>query len=94
MADPPTISPASPTPTVFNTPQQNAMAADALPPPVTQVAGTSLRLAFQTPSTLHSTTTSVLMEYDEEAIAAATIDDSSLQLPSYILRLAGKMTLV
>jgi hypothetical protein len=94
MPDPPPISTASPTPTVFNTPQQNY-----LPPPMlTQVAGTSLCLAFQTPSTIHSSATSVLTtEYDEEDIAAAgtavtaMIDDSSLQLlPSYLLRLAGR----
>jgi hypothetical protein len=45
------------------------------------VAGTSLRLAFQTPSTLHSSETLVFTEYDEEAIAATgTTATATIQL--------------
>jgi hypothetical protein len=99
MADQPFITPASPTPTVFNTPQQATRGADDTPPPVTQVAGASLRLTFQTPmSMLPSSTASSTegTEYYKEAIAAAgtaaaaTIDGYSLRLPSYLLRLAGR----
>jgi hypothetical protein len=78
MADPPP----SPTPTVFNTPdQQTNRAVDDIThplPPVSQVpARTSLHLAFQTPSASHcsaasaaSSMTSMPMECDEESIAA------------------------
>jgi hypothetical protein len=66
---------------------------------VTQVAGASLQLTFQNPtSTLQSLTASSTegTKYDKEVIAAAdtaataSIDGSSLRLPSYLLRLAGR----
>jgi hypothetical protein len=94
MADPP---PPSPTPTVFNTPQQTTTAVDNTPPPVTQVALASLTLAFQTPSTLHSAAsarTSLASSrtpdtHDQVAIVAA-IDESSTRLPRYLTSLAGR----
>jgi hypothetical protein len=99
MADPLPITAASPKPTVFNTPQQATAGVEDRPPPVRQVAAASLQLAFQNSfSMLQSSAASSTegTEYDEEAIAAAgtaataAIDDSSLWLPSYLLRLAGR----
>jgi hypothetical protein len=92
MVDPPP----SPTPTVFNTPQQTTTAVVVTPPPVAQIAGASLTLEFQTPSTQHSASAaSSRTDYEEEiaagtAAAAADIDDSSLRLPFYLLNLAGR----
>jgi hypothetical protein len=94
----------SPTPTVFQTPQQRTTrAAEDEPPPVAEVAAESLRLAFHTPSgstrTLQSSPASSTTEteaFDGETIAAASIaaasavEDSSLRLPSYLTRLAGR----
>jgi hypothetical protein len=94
----------SPSATVFNTPQQTPLDADYTPPPVSQVAIASLRLAFQTPSTstIHSSVASAgTEEYDDEEAAAAGAaaaaateaieqEDSSSLLPSYLLRLGGR----
>jgi hypothetical protein len=98
MADPP---PPSPTPTVFNTPQQTTAAVNETPPPVAQVAGTSLNLAFQTPSTHHGDSASAVSSrrtFDDGISAmsvgadppASVVDDSSTQLPRYLLSLAGR----
>jgi hypothetical protein len=94
----------NPAPTVLQTPQQRTnTAAENVPPPVAEVAVESLRLAFHTPSgsrrTHQSSLTSSTTEtkaFDGETIAAASIaaasaiDDSSLRLPSYLLRLGGR----
>jgi hypothetical protein len=101
--DPPLRSP-SPTPTVFQTPQQRTVPVTEAEPPVAEVAAASLRLAFLTPSgSTHSTLQSSLASsateteaFDGETITAASIaatcaiDDSSSELPSYLLRLAGR----
>jgi hypothetical protein len=98
MAIPPPIMAPSPTPTAYSTPQQQTTtAAEETPPPVALVAGASLRLAFQTPSTWQSSVASsiAITEYTEVASTAAgttvepVIDEFTSELPSYLLRLAG-----
>jgi hypothetical protein len=72
---------------------------------VAVVVGASLRQAFQTPSTLNSPSaassiTEGTREYTEDALTAAraaaadTIEDTSSQLPSYLLRLASRNDLL
>jgi hypothetical protein len=102
MAPPLLRAPPSPIPTVFQTPQQRTTTAAEDAPPVAEVAAASLRLAFHKPSgstcthqsSLASSTTETKAFDGESAAAsiavASPIDDSSLRLPSYLLRLAGQ----
>lgn len=71
MADPP---PPSPSPTIFNTPEQSVRSRDETPPPVSQVAGTSLTLAFQTPSTRRHPST-INLDSASAASTRRTYDD-------------------